>query len=103
MGILNANADSFSDPGARSVDAVVEGAMAMVAAGVLMFSSYGLLPIAAGVGVVGVFATLRAGRMMARDERPTPLKRLQALAVATTYDVARALALVIRVSHRARQ
>ncbi len=33
MGILNANADSFSDPGARTVDAVVDRAMALVAAG----------------------------------------------------------------------
>ena len=33
MGIVNANADSFSDPGARTVDAVVDRALAMVAAG----------------------------------------------------------------------
>jgi dihydropteroate synthase len=33
MGILNANADSFSDPGARSVDALVDRALALVAAG----------------------------------------------------------------------
>ena len=33
MGIVNANADSFSDPGTRSVEAVVERALAMVAAG----------------------------------------------------------------------
>lgn len=33
MGIVNANADSFSDPGARTADAVVDGALAMVAAG----------------------------------------------------------------------
>ena len=33
MGIVNANADSFSDPGARTVDAVVERALALVAAG----------------------------------------------------------------------
>lgn len=33
MGILNANADSFSDPGARTVDAVVERALGLVAAG----------------------------------------------------------------------
>ena len=33
MGILNANADSFSDPGARTVDAVVDRALALVAAG----------------------------------------------------------------------
>jgi dihydropteroate synthase len=33
MGILNANADSFSDPGARTVEGVVERALALVAAG----------------------------------------------------------------------
>lgn len=33
MGIVNANADSFSDPGARTVDAVVERALGLVAAG----------------------------------------------------------------------
>jgi dihydropteroate synthase len=33
MGIVNANADSFSDPGARTVDAVVTRALALVAAG----------------------------------------------------------------------
>lgn len=33
MGIVNANADSFSDPGARTVEAVVERAVALVAAG----------------------------------------------------------------------
>jgi dihydropteroate synthase len=33
MGILNANADSFSDPGARTVDALVDRALALVAAG----------------------------------------------------------------------
>lgn len=33
MGIVNANADSFSDPGARTVDAVVERALALVGAG----------------------------------------------------------------------
>ena len=33
MGIVNANADSFSDPGARTVEAVVERALAMVAGG----------------------------------------------------------------------
>ncbi len=33
MGIVNANADSFSDPGTRTVDGVVDGAVAMVAAG----------------------------------------------------------------------
>jgi dihydropteroate synthase len=33
MGILNANADSFSDPGARSVGALVDRALALVAAG----------------------------------------------------------------------
>jgi dihydropteroate synthase len=33
MGILNANADSFSDPGARTVEAVVDRALALVAAG----------------------------------------------------------------------
>jgi len=33
MGVVNANADSFSDPGARTTDAVVDGALAMVAAG----------------------------------------------------------------------
>ena len=33
MGILNANADSFSDPGARTVDAVVDRGLALVAAG----------------------------------------------------------------------
>jgi dihydropteroate synthase len=33
MGIVNANADSFSDPGARTVDAVVDRALALIAAG----------------------------------------------------------------------
>ena len=33
MGIVNANADSFSDPGTRTADAVVERALVMVAAG----------------------------------------------------------------------
>jgi len=33
MGILNANADSFSDPGARTVDALVDRALVLVAAG----------------------------------------------------------------------
>jgi dihydropteroate synthase len=33
MGIVNANADSFSDPGARTLDAVVDRALAMAAAG----------------------------------------------------------------------
>ncbi len=33
MGIVNANADSFSDPGVRTVDAVVERALALVADG----------------------------------------------------------------------
>ena len=33
MGIVNANADSFSDPGARTVDAIVDRALALVAAG----------------------------------------------------------------------
>lgn len=33
MGILNANADSFSDPGPRTVEAVVDRALALVAAG----------------------------------------------------------------------
>ena len=33
MGIVNANADSFSDPGARTVEALVDRALAMVAAG----------------------------------------------------------------------
>lgn len=33
MGIVNANPDSFSDPGARTVEAVVERALALVAAG----------------------------------------------------------------------
>jgi dihydropteroate synthase len=33
MGILNVNADSFSDPGARTVDGVVERALGLVAAG----------------------------------------------------------------------
>ena len=33
MGIVNANADSFSDPGARTLDAVAERAVALVAAG----------------------------------------------------------------------
>lgn len=33
MGVVNANSDSFSDPGARTLDAVVERALALVAAG----------------------------------------------------------------------
>ena len=33
MGIVNANADSFSDPGARAVEAVVDRALAMVGEG----------------------------------------------------------------------
>jgi dihydropteroate synthase len=33
MGILNANPDSFSDPGARTVEAVVERGISLVAAG----------------------------------------------------------------------
>jgi dihydropteroate synthase len=33
MGVVNANADSFSDPGARTVDAVVARALALVADG----------------------------------------------------------------------
>ena len=33
MGIVNANPDSFSDPGVRTVEAVVERALALVAAG----------------------------------------------------------------------
>ena len=33
MGIVNANADSFSDPGARTVEAVLERALALVAQG----------------------------------------------------------------------
>ncbi|MGH9265778.1 MAG: dihydropteroate synthase [Acidimicrobiales bacterium] len=33
MGVVNANHDSFSDPGARTVDAVVERALALVAQG----------------------------------------------------------------------
>ena len=33
MGIVNANADSFSDPGARTLEAVVDQALALVSAG----------------------------------------------------------------------
>jgi GT2 family glycosyltransferase len=56
----------------------------------------------AGAMVLGMGAA-RASRMMPRDRRPTAARAAQALAVAVTFDVARAFALLVRVSHRARR
>jgi dihydropteroate synthase len=66
MGILNANADSFSDPGARTVDALVERALALVAAGAgaldvgAQSAITRRVPVDAGVEAAAVAPVVRA-------------------------------------------
>lgn len=63
----------------------------------------GRMLLAAGV-TIGAVSALRAARMMARQTRFGAIDALGAFAVACVYDVARALALVIRAPHhRTRQ
>ena len=66
MGIVNANGDSFSDPGARTVDAVVDRALALVAAGAgaLDIGAQSAItlraPVDAGVEAAAVAPVVRA-------------------------------------------
>ena len=52
------------------------------------------------LGIVVGLSGMRALRMVGRMRRPTLLGATRALAVALVYDVARAFALVLQVSHR---
>ena len=64
----------------------------------LVAMAFGLLPAIAlwalAVGSVAAFSAARAARMLSRLPRLTPLACGRAFAVAATYDVARAVALV---------
>jgi hypothetical protein len=68
----------------------------------------GVLLIPSGAGWIalvavlflGALSALRAGRMLRRLDRFGWREAFQAYAVALTYDIARALALVFRAAHR---
>lgn len=74
-----------------------------VAGGALAIAAH--LPdvaLLAGSGVIAL-AAARTGRMLRSDERPTLPRAAQRFAVAVTFDCARACALLVRGSHRARR
>ena len=63
----------------------------------------GLLPVAAVAEVLLALVFLRAGVLFLRCPRTTVVSFAQAFLVAFVYDVARALALVVRGTHRGRR
>jgi len=77
--------------------------MILAAAGLLTVSMGGwwLVPVAAAA--IAALATLRAARMLTRANSTGLATVPRAFAVALVYEVARALALVVRTPHRVRQ
>jgi hypothetical protein len=61
----------------------------------------GLVVAAASVAAIAAGGTLRVGRMVVREHRVNPVCILQAWIVSCAYDAGRALALLMRVHHRA--
>ena len=83
---------------------VVDAALLMVLAVALIFALTGsrtsLALAAVSVGIVVAGALLRVCRMIMRERRFTLVGILQAWLVSCTYDVGRALALLVRARHR---
>ncbi len=77
--------------------------LAAVAAGVLTAAAGGLWVSAAAVGTIGLLAVPRVVVMTSRLPRASLTGSLRAMAVALTYDVARALAPIWPVPHAARR
>lgn len=74
-------------------------AIGLIAFGVLIAARGGLAIAFPAAGVILALASLRAAKMLTSRGSATPLDACRALAVACTYDLARALALVARAGH----
>ena len=77
----------------------VAGAAGVVLA--LAGTRTGLIVVAASVSAVAAGGLLRVGRAVVRERRLNPAWILQAWVVSCAYDAGRALALFMRVPHRA--
>lgn len=77
--------------------------LALLGAGVVALPVGGLRPAAAGLAVVGGLASLRAVRMLACRRSYSARSVLDSFIVACVYDVARALAIVLRATHETRR
>jgi GT2 family glycosyltransferase len=96
---------SLREPAWRELPSVVIPVLdlcaAATAAGAIAYWGSGGLPVATGAALFFLaFSSLRAWRMAARATIGTAQGLAQTLAVALTYDAARALALVVRAPHR---
>jgi hypothetical protein len=78
-------------------------ALACAAAGLLSASAAGLRLAAASLAVVAVFVSIHAARMAARCAPASLLDVAQTWIVSCVYNVARALAPVVRVDHGVRR
>lgn len=77
--------------------------LALAGAGIVAAAADGLVLTLVGISGISTFAMLRAFRILANRGVGTLRLGGQAFAVALVYDVARALALVLRVTHRGRR
>lgn len=78
-------------------------ALAATVLGVLCMNRTGAIVALTGTAMLCGLSLVRAGLIFKRDPLPTVVRALQAFAVAAVYDLARALALVVRVDHRIRR
>ncbi len=79
------------------------GLVGIVATGLLTVEIGGLWFAAAAVLLAAGMASLRAARMLSHPGKMTLQRVAQVMAVASVYDAARALALVVRATHRTRR
>jgi GT2 family glycosyltransferase len=78
-------------------------ALLATAIGAASFRSTGVVVALSSLAVSGVLSAVRTRHMVRRVQVGTFIDLLQAFAVAVVYDIARALALVVRVNHRTRR
>lgn len=96
----------------RSARSLVSASIPLVMLAGLFLCVAGLVGVAAGrwsgwvpltgAGLAFGWPTLRAIRMMPRGDAPGPITAARCLAVALTYDTARAIALITRAAHHRR-
>jgi glycosyltransferase involved in cell wall biosynthesis len=79
------------------------GAVAIATFGTFWGHQYGLAAAACGIVTLIGISSVRATYLLRRTSPVTMISVVQALVVALTYDLARSLALVVRVSHRTRR
>lgn len=94
---------SWRDVPSVAIPVIDLAGLALVGTGVIVAPAGGLTLTGMALGIIGGLASLRAARILASRRAFGPVDILQSFIVASVYDFARALALLVRTPHETRR